>query len=101
RFDPRRMGPAAQGHAGGSRGRRLGTDLPGQGRQVRQGNGLVPRLPRDCGRRGQEGGITATPIETTTTEVHDEEASAGYIDGRGRCGGRVGLHRGGGSATEG
>ena len=45
RLHPRRPGAAAQDHRRGPRRRRLGADLPGQGRQVRQGDRLVPRLP--------------------------------------------------------
>ena len=49
--------PPLEDHRRGPRRRRLGADLPGQGRQVRQGDGLVPRLPGGRRRRGQEGGI--------------------------------------------
>ena len=40
--------PPLQITADGSRRRRLGADLPGQGRQVRQGDRLVPRYRDSC-----------------------------------------------------
>ncbi len=46
---PRRAGAAPQDHGDRSRGRRARPDLAGEGRQVREGHGLVLGLPRRGG----------------------------------------------------
>ncbi len=59
RLHPGRPGPAVADHPDRPRRRRLGADLPGPRRQVRQGDRLVPRLSRCRRKCGQDRRIAA------------------------------------------